>query len=72
MNLKKQIDLLKSNTKMIVVGGAIIVTASWGSCQLKLGDEAVEVEAPAEAEAPAEEVAPAVEDAKPDDAVEEG
>ena len=53
------------NLKVVMVGGALVVTTTLGTCQLMGPDEvapAEEAEAPAPA-SPAEEEAPAEEDA---------
>lgn len=39
MNLKNKIADAKKTTKIAIVGGAIVLAGSWGSCQLSLGDE---------------------------------
>ena len=60
MDLKAKIKEAKKSTKIAVVGGAIVVAGSWGSCQLELSDEA---EAPAEEAVAPAEPAPAPEEA---------
>ena len=59
MDLKQKISELKKSTKIAVVGSAIVVAGSWGSCQLDLGEssevapEETAPEAPAETDKPA-------------------
>ena len=58
MDLKQKISELKKSTKIAVVGSAIVVAGSWGSCQLDLGEspeaapESTAPEAPAETDKP--------------------
>lgn len=49
MDLKAKIKEAKKSTKVAVVGGAIVVAGSWGSCQFNYDEHsAPEVEEPAE------------------------
>ena len=44
MDLKQKLSDLKKSTKIAVVGSAIVVAGSWGSCQLDLSEETETVE----------------------------
>tara|TARA_R110002074_G_scaffold44208_3_gene114964 strand:- start:702 stop:926 length:225 start_codon:yes stop_codon:yes gene_type:complete len=54
MDLKQKISELKKSTKIAVVGSAIVVAGSWGSCQLDLGDSSEAAPEETAPEAPAE------------------
>ena len=49
-DLKSKIKEAKKSTKVALVGGAIVIAGSWGSCQLNYSEHST----PAVEEAPAE------------------
>ena len=54
MNLKDKLTAAKKSTKVAIIGGAIVIAGSWGSCQLDLGEESAEPEEAAVEEPAAE------------------
>ena len=58
MSLKDKLAEAKKSTKVAVIGGAIVIAGSWGSCQLNLGEESAEPEEAAVEEPAAPEPEP--------------
>jgi hypothetical protein len=65
MSIKDKIQEAKRSTKVAVVGGALIIAGSWGSCQLELGEQDA-ANIPEAEEAPAEEPAKDPSQAEPE------
>ena len=67
MDLKAKLKEARKSTKVALVGGAVVVAGSWGSCQLNYAEHSepeVEQDAPApEAQEPLEK--PEAEEAEP-------
>jgi hypothetical protein len=63
VSIKEKLNEARKSTKVAFIGGALVVAGTWGSCELKLGEEAPEAVEPAPAEQAEQEPVAEVEEA---------